>query len=201
MRTFVVVILKYILKIKLEHIATIQTGIFAKPVSKGKVVYLQVKYFDEHGQLQSTLHPDLEYDNISEKHLLKPNDVLFAAKGTKNFAAWYESENMPAVASTSFFVIRIQNNFQTKILPEYLVWFINHPISQSFLKANAIGSSIASISKVVLEKLEISIPDVQTQKNILKISHLRDKEKNLKKLIETLREKQIQAMLIQAVSQ
>lgn len=187
------------MKTTLKHIAIIQTGFFAKPVSKGEIVYLQAKHFDEHGKLNSKLHPDLKLDNITEKHLLIPGDVLFAAKGTKNFAAWFESKNMPSVASTSFFVIRLYNNFQNKILPEYLVWFINHPISQSFLKANAIGTSIVSISKVVLEKLEVSIPDLQTQKDILKISHLRNTEKNLKKQIEILREKQIQQLIINAI--
>jgi restriction endonuclease S subunit len=57
------------------------------------------------------------------------------------------------------------------------------------------GTSIVSISKAVLEELEISIPDQQTQKAILIISHLRNLEKKLKKQIETLREKQIQQQI------
>ena len=40
-------------------------------------------------------------------HILRQGDVLFAAKGTKNFAALYESKYHTAVASTSFFVIRV----------------------------------------------------------------------------------------------
>ena len=75
--------------------------------------------------------------------MLRHGDVLFAAKGTKNFAAWFEKTNQPAVASTSFFVIRVQENFSNKFLREFLVWLINHPTSQKFLKGNAIGSSIA----------------------------------------------------------
>jgi hypothetical protein len=194
------------LKTILGHIANIQTGIFAKPVSKGEIVYLQSKHFNENGHLHSLLHPDLKADNITEKHLLRHGDVLFAAKGTKNFAACYESlpagqagKNQPSVASTSFFVIRVQENFSNKILPEFLVWLINHPIAQKFLKGKAIGTSIVSISKSVLEDLEISVPDIQTQKAILKISQLHNTEKNLKQQIETLREKQIQQQIINAI--
>jgi restriction endonuclease S subunit len=187
------------LKTTLEHIANIQTGIFAKPVSKGEIVYLQAKHFNENGKLYSLLHPDLKADNITEKHLLRHGDVLFAAKGTKNFAAWYESKNQPSVASTSFFVIRVHENFSNKILPEFLVWLISHPISQKFLKGKAIGTSIVSISKSVLEELEISIPDLQTQKAILKINQLHNTEKNLKQQIEILREKQIQQQIINAI--
>ncbi len=162
-------------------------------------MYLQSKHFNENGQLHSLLHPDLKANKITEKHLLKHGDVLFAAKGTKNFAAWYESKNQPSVASTSFFVIRVQENFSNKILPEFLVWAINHPAAQKFLKGKAMGTSIVSISKSVLEELEISIPDVQTQKAILKISQLHNTEKRLKQQIETLREKQIQQQIINAI--
>ena len=187
------------MKTTLQQVASIQTGIFAKTISKGEIVYLQAKHFDEQGRLSSTLHPDLKQDNVTAKHLLRPSDVLFAAKGTKNFAAWYESKNLPAVASTSFFVIRLQENFSNKILPEFLVWSINHPSSQKFLKGRAIGTSIVSISKSVLEELEISIPDLPTQKAILKISQLRNTERKLKQQIEALREKQIQQELINSI--
>jgi hypothetical protein len=67
------------LKTKLKHIASIQTGFFAKPKTNGEVVYLQAKYFNEAGELISTFHPDLKADDISEKHLLRHGDVLFAA--------------------------------------------------------------------------------------------------------------------------
>lgn len=187
------------MKTYLKHIASIQTGIFAKPIAEGEIVYLQAKHFDSNGQLNSLLHPDLNKDTITEKHLLREGDVLFAAKGTKNFAALYESKKQPAVASTSFFVIRIQENFRNKILPEFLVWLINHPNSQKFLKGKAIGTSIVSISKAVLEELEISIPDLKTQKAILKITQLRNTEIKLKQRIETLKEKQIQHQILNAI--
>ena len=95
---------KNILKTLIKNITTIQTGLFAKPSGSGDLVYLQSKHFDEFGQLQTVLHPDLKAESISEKHLLKEGDVLFAAKGNKNFATVFENHNEAAVASTSFFV-------------------------------------------------------------------------------------------------
>lgn len=180
----------------LKHVAAIQTGLFAKPVAKGQIVYLQSKHFDENGSLRSSLHPDLKADNVTNKHLLNDGDVLFAAKGTKNFAAIFENHNEPAVASTSFFVIRLNSK---TILPEFLVWYLNHPSTQKHLKAQAIGTSIVSISKTVLEELDIPVPDIQTQKLVLRISQLRDKEKKLKHQIDSLREKKIQQQIINAI--
>jgi restriction endonuclease S subunit len=184
------------LKKDLKHIASIQTGLFAKPIAKGDIVYLQAKHFDEKGMLLSTLYPDLMLEGISDKHLLRNGDVLFAAKGSKNFAAIFEAHNAPSVASTSFFVLRITDKI---ILPQFLVWFLNHTSTQEILKRTARGTSIPSIRKTVLEELEISIPNIETQKAILKITNLRNTEKKLKKEIESLREKQIQQLIINSI--
>jgi len=184
------------LKTALKHIATIQTGVFAKPASSGDLVYLQARHFDESGKLTGSLYPDILGDRISENHILRTGDVLFAAKGTKNFAVAFEDHFPASVASTSFFVIRLQNEI---ILPQYLTWYLNNPDSQQFLKNFAIGTSIASISKAVLDELEIFIPDLKTQELIIKITQLRNSEKKLKQEIEILREKLIQQLIIKAI--
>ena len=168
----------------IKNITNIQTGLFAKPTGIGELIYLQSRHFDEYGQMQSVLHPDLITEGISEKHLLKDGDVLFAAKGTKNFAVVFESHNKPSVASTSFFVIRPTDK---KVLPQYLAWFLNNHTTQTLLKSQAIGTSIPSISKQVLENLEITVPGMETQKAILQVIKLRNKEKLLRQKIETLR--------------
>jgi restriction endonuclease S subunit len=58
---------------------------------------------------------------------------------------------------------------------------------------------MASISKKVLDELEISVPDLLTQEKILKINRLRETEKRLKIQMESLREKQIQQMILNAL--
>lgn len=187
------------MKTILKHIASIQTGVFAKPAPDGGVIYLQAKHFDEAGKIRAELHPDLMANTIPERHLLRRGDVLFAAKGTKNFATVYDIEE-PAVASTSFFVIRLEEEFKQRIIPEFLAWLMNHPVAQSYLKGQAMGSSITSISKGVLEELEISIPSNKKQQLILEISRLRNNEIELRQQIEMLRDKQIQQQIIQVIN-
>lgn len=184
------------MKTLIKDITYIQTGLFAKPSGIGELVYLQSKHFDQNGQLHAVLHPDLLADGISEKHILKNGDVLFAAKGAKNFAAVFENHNEAAVASTSFFVIRLNDQ---KVLPEYLAWALNTHSIQTLLKGQAIGTSIPSISKQVIENMEITVPSITAQKSILHITKLRHKEKSLKQEIEKLREKQIQQIIINAI--
>lgn len=185
------------MKASINDIATIQTGLFAKPTGAGELVYLQSRYFDEHGELQSTLHPDLSSLGIAERHILRAGDILLSAKGTKNFAAVYDSHNAPAVASTSFLVVRINKK---NVIPAYIAWFLNQEQTQLLLKNAAIGTSIPSISKLVLENLEITIPSFEVQKTILQIAKLRNKEKSLKQKIEALRDLMIDQYLFQAIN-
>jgi len=131
--------------------------------------------------------------------LLNDGDILFSAKGTKNFAFPYCNKNIPAVASTSFFVIHLQQKFQKIIPPQFLAWLINHPTSQKYLKSHAIGTSMVSISKAVLGDLEISLPSIEMQQKILEISHLQQKEKKIVLQIKIFREKQIQQQLFNSL--
>lgn len=184
------------MKVALKNITNIQTGVFAKPEANGDLIYLQPKYFDSKGELKAIGVPDLNKGTIKEKHFLTKGDVLFSSKGFRNFAVTINDEMLPAVASTSFFVIRITND---KILPEYLKWYLNQPSSLQVLSAFARGTAIPSITKGVLGDLEISIPSIEKQKMILKIDNLTSHEKRLKLKITSLREAQIQQQIINAL--
>lgn len=184
------------MKTILKDIATIQTGLFAKTETEGDVAYLQVKDFDEEGKITFPLHPDLKLKSAYEKHLLKSGDILFAAKANNNFAALFENPEQLCVASTSFFVIRVNDK---SIEPAFLVLYLNHPNNQKQLKANAIGTSMVSITKAVLEDLEIIFPDIKTQKMILELSKLRSKELKLRQQIQILRDKQIQQQILNII--
>lgn len=184
------------LKTTLKNIVNIQTGLFSRAVSQGEIVLLQAKHFDENGLMISHIHPELIRNAGTGRHLLRSGDILFAAKGTRNFAVVLDIGSRPCVASTLFFVLRIHVNF---IIPAYLVWYLNHPNTLQLLKNQAKGTSIVSISKPVLEELEICVPDLKTQKIILEIARLRNREKLIKKQIEVLREKQIQHLILKAI--
>lgn len=185
------------MRTELKHIANIQTGVFAKPVAKGDIAYLQPKYFDELGKLTVNLEPDLNSVGISEKHILKQGDVIFAAKGSKNFAARFDLEDMSAAASTSFFVIRIHDE---SVLPDYLTWYLNHQNTMKYLKSFARGTSIASISKDVFNNLEIMVPSIEKQKLIYKVDNLRSKERQITMKLISLKQALNQQQLYNALT-
>lgn len=172
------------MKVFLKNITKIQAGYFTQPAGFGDLTYLQVKYFDENGNLSASIFPDLMESDISEKHVLQNGDILFAAKGTKNFASVYSESIGRAVASTAFFVIRI---IEPNLFPEYLAWQLNHPNIMNLLKSQAIGSSTPSISKQVLENVQLYVPTFEKQKLIIAISKKLHEEAELKQKIQALR--------------
>ena len=90
--------------------------------------------------------------------------------------------------------------FQTRSLTLRRDCAHNNPSTLALLKGQATGTSMASISKAVLEELEIPIPSLEKQKAIVQLTKLRDTEKKLKQRIEALREKQIQKQILNAIN-
>jgi restriction endonuclease S subunit len=180
---------------KLSEIITITSGIYSKFGQLGNATYLQANYFNEAGKLDDNIRPNLILNKQTERHLLNEGDILFAAKGAKNFAVSIKNKMGACVASSTFLVLRIKSDFQKRVLSEYLVWFLNHPHNLAHLKAKATGTGVPSISKKTLDEMEIILPATITQESIVIIDDLRSREKELKVKIETLKEKQIQQLL------
>lgn len=181
---------------KLGEFVKIRTGVFAKPIPDGSISYLHAKHFDESGNLISFPVPELEDDRLVAKHLLRSGDVLFAAKGARNFATVYTGK-IAAVASTTFFVLRCD---KSKLLPEYLAWKLNDPSTLNLLQTSAIGSSLVSISKTSLEETEIKIPSLKQQKLVIEIDRLSKIENALRLKVAELRHDLTRQQLADAVN-
>jgi restriction endonuclease S subunit len=197
---FVEIILRNKLKTSLKNIATITTGIYTTPDADGNTFYLQAKHFNNKGVIEILPKPEIWLNEKHGKHLLKTGDILFAAKGTKNFAVVFDNEIGNAVASSTFLILRINNQYSDKILPEYLAWWLNNSVNQKLLKNSAIGSALPSISKAVFQELEIYIPDLNRQKLILKIVELKDKESEYLQKIDKLRKLLVQNKILNTLS-
>ncbi len=187
------------MNLPLKSIASIQTGLYLKPEPFGDTLYIQGKDFGDNGDLIKSTAPTIQGNAKLEKHLLKDGDLLVMAKGNRNTAYLFNGESGKALASSTFLVVRLSEKEKEKILPAYLAWFISHPQSQLFLGSHSKGSGISSLTVGSLGELEISIPDVQTQKAILKIDQLRNTGKKLKQKIEVLQDQKIQQQIFNAI--
>jgi restriction endonuclease S subunit len=183
----------------LKDIGKLISGTYAKPDITKEIFYLQTGHFTDAGRLDETVKPMLQYSSRLEKHLLQEGDVLFTAKGTSNISYVYYPSYGQAVASSSFIVIRINENNKEKIKPEYLSWFLSFTPQIRLFHQRQIGTTIPSISIKELKEIEVDIPTMEKQEAIIKVHSLRHKEKVLKDQLEQMREIQIQQLLFTAL--
>jgi restriction endonuclease S subunit len=168
------------MKIKLKNIIS---EIKAGYSFRGKIVsvkgsdtaIIQLKDFDYDFQQINPPSVFLPKKTFKEVHFLKRGDVLFIAKGVRNNAVTYKTENL-AVASSIFFIIKADDN---KVLPEYLSWYINSKKAQAYLNSIKSGTSTVNINKDALLNMEVDLPDLEIQYKIGDFYNLCRKEYEL----------------------
>lgn len=180
---------------KLNNIATIQTGVFAKTTPKPDALYLQQSDFDGNGELRNTTQPTIIVAN--QKHLLTAGDLLLASKGNNNMCMIVPEIEQKCVASPSFLVIRLHD--KSAILPEFVAWYLNLPTVQNTLAAQARGTSIMSISKATLGELEIPIPPIERQRRYIELSKLQKCEQQLYAAIAERRKQILEYKMIKHI--
>ena len=180
---------------KLQDIATILTGVFAKTSPNPNALYLQQSDFDSRGELRDTAQPTIATDN--PKHLLAAGDLLLASKGNNNICVIVPEIGQKCVASPSFLVIRLHD--KSAILPEFVAWYLNLPTIQNTLAAQARGTSIMSISKAALGELVIPIPPIDKQKKYIELSKLQKREQELYKAIAEKRKQLLEYKMIKNI--
>jgi hypothetical protein len=178
----------------LAQLAAIQSGVYGKSAGDADLVYLQARHFDAHGHLAvEELFAELSSEDVGKQHLLQGGDVLFAAKGAKNFAALYEAHNQAAVASTTFFVIRLRTDL---LIPAFLCWYLNHAEVLNKLTAKAKGSNVPAIAKSALEELDVYFPSLEKQHLIVKINQLQLRQQELQSDLLRLKHSTLQHQLL-----
>ncbi|MDR2621192.1 MAG: restriction endonuclease subunit S [Dysgonamonadaceae bacterium] len=182
---------------KIKDISTVQTGVYLKETSGGEARYLQVKSFDYRKVSLISILPSLVLNDKVKKHLLSEGDLLFAAKGFVNFCVVFREEWGISVASSSFLILKIHD--KTKVMPEYVCWFLNRSDVLAFFQNLTAGSVLPSISKTMLENFEIDVPDISLQGKIVAVSELQQQEQILSEKIMELKNKLIEKQLVKKI--
>lgn len=184
------------MKTNISDIATVLSGIYAKPDLHGEVYYLQAKHFNKDREFDPSVEPDLEADGKILKHMLQAGDVLLAAKGHYNFAVHYKGLR-PAVASSMFIIIRLNDKKAT--LPQYLKWYLNLNRTQNVLSKLSRGTALPSLTKSHVEQLLVEIPTLEKQEIIVKLEELKKLECSITLQLQELKEQETEKLLLKAI--
>lgn len=180
-------------KAKLCDICTISSGAYLHEPAGNEVCYLQVS--DLYNESFCDKSKRIAYRPQLDGYLLQRGDVLLVCKGASFKCRVYDCEHW-AIASTSFLVLRITCSH---ILPEYLCWYLNHPRTVEIIHSRQEGSGTPMIRKADIEDLLISIPDLERQSEIIRLSELSQRETELMKEITTRKELLMNHILYKAL--
>lgn len=179
------------MKKKIAEIADIHLGYqFRKkiePADDGTNWVIQIRDFDDNHILNRENLSRVRIDNPVEKYLISKDDILFLSRGQRNWAVPIVDDLTATIAVSHFFVIRPK---QQTVLPEYLAWYINQTLAQEYLHNVARrGTHMPLIPLSAFLGLTVTLPDIETQRKIVELSRLMEKEK---KLLTSLQEKRSQ---------
>lgn len=157
------------MQVKIKDIANIQFGYYGQPSKEGTIPYLQAKHFNEFGQYIGENDTFLEEDPKSIANLLQDGDILFVAKGFRFFATLYKEDFGNAIASSIFFVLRVD---KTRIIPAYLVSVLNLPKNLLHFQQSGAGSTIPSIRKNELADFTFNLIALEQQQKVVALQEL-----------------------------
>jgi hypothetical protein len=173
---------------KLKTIAKIQSGF----ISRGKIdarddgscLLLQAKDVDVDQFSYRTDALVRFMPRLSGKDwFLKPGDILFMARGARNFSVLIEKLPENVLAAACFFIVRVTGS---GILPEYLYWYLNQsPVEEYLKRFSGRAVHMPVVRRAVLESIDIPLPPIKIQKQVSEITKLLQREQGLyKKLAE-----------------
>jgi hypothetical protein len=173
---------------ELKKIAKIQSGY----INRGKIEYsdngscllMQAKDVDaEHLSYRTDALVRFNPRWSGKDWYLEPGDILFMARGARNYSLLIDKVPDSVLAAACFFIIRISNS---EALPKYLWWYLNQSPVEEYLKRLS-GRSVHMpvVKRAVLESIDIPLPPIKVQKSVADINALMVKEQDLyKKLAE-----------------
>ena len=113
-------------------------------------------------------------------------DVLMPARG-QNYPARMVTNVLETILPTGQVHI-----IRTRLIdPQYLVWFLNRKPTQAQIAHRLTGSTIQSLTKKELIKLEIGVPSLEIQKMIGELNLLRLQREIARKELQNIEDREI----------
>jgi len=184
-------------KIKLKEIATVQMGYSFRArleqLDAGGVAVIQMKDLTDRNRVACQELARVDLPNLKEHHRVQPNDLVFRSRGLSPTSALLTEDPGPAVVAAP--LLRIRANHKS-VLPEYLNWFIHQPLAQAFFTSRAKGTAQQMISKQALDELEVYLPSLAHQQQIVELTTLAEVEQELLRKLAEKRHHYLSATLM-----
>ena len=187
------------MKLKIKQLATVQMGYSFRSrleaSRSGEIAVIQMKDLLQDNTVGCKNLVKIEMETVKKHHLAQKGDLVFRSRGQITTAAILLEDPGKAVVAAPLLRIRITK--PDKILPKYLNWYISQRDAQIFLVSRAKGTVQKMISKQAIEDLEIYLPALEQQKNIVDLAKLSARERTILGMLSEKRKQYISTLLMQ----
>jgi len=163
-------------------------------VPNGNVAVVQMKDIDEQSRLDAGDLAPVYLPAVKDVHRVEKGDVLFRPRGRVNTATLVKEELGNVVAAAPLLRIRAKEG---RVLSEYLAWYINQPQAQNYLTRQVAGTITKMINKKAVEDMEIELPPIKQQEQIVAIARLAEREQELLAQLAEKRKSYVNTILMQ----
>ncbi|MEN9307001.1 MAG: hypothetical protein RL173_933 [Fibrobacterota bacterium] len=174
---------------------TFRTGL--EPHPEGDALVVQMKDVSDQECVDPSGLSRIAFGPIREAHQLLRGDLVFRSRGTKVATALIPALSMPALVAAPLFRIR---TISETVDPRYLNWFINN-LGQSHLGARSEGSDLKMISIQSVKDLEVMVPSLSRQTEIVELAMLVREEARIMESILQKRSKLVSSCLARAIQE
>lgn len=182
-------------------IASLQSGVYLKAsedASAEMAYLLGLRDFDDGLNYLGTA-VEVDRADVKDKFIIEDHHVLFSSRLRFNAFSLPKDAPETYVASSSFIIIKPDLK---EVLSEYLIWFLNHPETQAvFSMVSQATGRVPYINLKKLGQIEIELPKLNVQEEIVHIKKLRRKEKQLMQDLAQKKEQYIQTILLKLSKQ
>jgi len=147
----------------------------------GDCYVLDSRAIDKSGQVNSDKLVRMGTTELLIKKRVTSEDVLVCSKGIRNFAIGVPTTPSIIIPTNYFLVLE---EISQRILPGYLMAYLNLSKTQNELKSRSKGGLIQSLSKNNIKTLQVIVPTLSVQKLVIEnLQYMIEERKVLEKLV------------------
>jgi restriction endonuclease S subunit len=187
--------------VRLGELTKIQVGFQfkgpIKPAPDGNYRVVQVGDLAQGQEIRPDILTRIAPERDLDTYLVRPGDAVFVARGSRYYAVpLVDDEAVDIVAPNQTFILRTADS---PVDPAYLAWFMDQPAAQNALRTMAKGTHVRFVAVADLAQLDIPVPPLATQRNVVRVAALLRREQELLAKIAAERQQLVSALCLGAV--
>lgn len=184
----------------LSQLADIATGWSGTPgrdeTGKERTIrFLSASDVRDDGSVEWAQLRAVAYFGGAERYRIAEGDVLVPLRSARFAAIVGRGVLDDVIVSSSWAIIRTHPGIE----PEFLAWFLSHPVTQRIIQRQVQGTNIAFITTSVLKELEVPVPTIRLQQEIARLVQLERRMRALERQLVDARTQLLEAITMQAV--